>query len=57
MAVGVISFARITERSFTILDGEMVRAGELLDNGLLIEEIKADMVIATFDGKMVELKP
>ena len=57
VAVGVISFAGDSERSFSILDGEMVRAGELLDNGLLIEEIKADAVVATFDGKMVELKP
>jgi hypothetical protein len=57
VAVGVISFAGDSERSFAILDGEMVRAGELLDNGLLIEEIKADMVVATFDGKTVELKP
>lgn len=57
VAVGVISFAGNSERSFAILDGKMVRAGELLDNGLLIEEIKADMVVATFDGKMVELKP
>ena len=57
VAVGVISFAGDSERSFAILDGEMVRAGELLDNGMLIEEIKADVVIATFDGKMVELKP
>ena len=55
--MGVISFAGDSERSFAILDGEMVRAGELLDNGLLIEEIKADAVVATFDGKMVELKP
>jgi hypothetical protein len=57
VSVGVISFAGDSERSFAILDGEMVRAGELLDNGMLIEEIKADVVVATFDGKMVELKP
>ena len=57
MDVGVISYAAEAERSFAILDGEMVRVGEVLENGLKIEEIHSDRVVASYQGEPIELKP
>ena len=55
--VEVITWSAEVDKRFTIIDGKMMRVGDYLSAGIIIEEINEDSVVFNHRGVRKELKP
>lgn len=55
--VNVISFSDDLSQRFAMVDGKMVREGEFVRAGLMVEQINPDSVVFNFRGKQISRKP
>ena len=57
VVVNAVSFSEFPERRFAMVNGKMVREGEFVEAGLMVEKIEIDSVVLNLRGKTFSRKP
>lgn len=57
VVVNVVSFSELPEQRFAMVNGKMVREGDFVEAGLLVEKIEMDAVVLNLRGKQFSRKP
>ena len=57
VVVNAVSFSELPERRFAMVNGKMVREGEFVEAGLMVEKIEMDSVVLNLRGKQFSRKP
>lgn len=57
VVVNVVSFSELPERRFAMVNGKMVREGEFVEAGLMVERIEMEAVVLNLRGRQFSRKP
>lgn len=57
LRVDVVSYSTEPTQRFAMVNGKVVREGEFLQTGLIVEEILADTVVFNYRGQRIVRKP
>ena len=57
VVVNVVSFSEKPEQRFAMINGKMVREGEFVEAGLLVEKIERESVVFNLRGKQFSRRP
>ena len=57
LAINALSYSPHPEKRFVMVNQEIVKEGEDLGNGLVVEEIKKSSVVLSFEGHLFILRP
>jgi len=57
IVINVVSFSDEAPQRFAMVNGKMVREGEFVEAGLMVEKINTDSVVFNLRGKQLTLKP